>query len=369
MNRDTVTIATLSQEKAEKLSSKLKEEKIHCVLENAFSIRPTFGKAVRVKINKNDVEKAFRIMIKLKEDSDNESLAEAAAISEVKKILVPVDFSEYSLNACRYAADLAIKTDAELKLLHVYFLPEVDTVVTDGHTMPFQKLKEEVEADAEQLLNELITTIKTEIESFEANELGLNYEMLNGLAHEEIIQLAEIYEPDIIIMGTRGNETDDTAFIGSVTEKVIEYVKMPVLAIPKLTHYKSFRDINRVLYATNFDESDFTAIKKLMKIIKPFDLKLDFIHVADKTLNQWDKLKFSGLKEYLSKVHGKSDIRCEIVYGMKVPTAYKAYIKTNGIGILALTQYKRNILNKLLEPGLTHEILMQSDIPLLIFHQ
>jgi nucleotide-binding universal stress UspA family protein len=76
----------------------------------------------------------------------------------------------------------------------------------------------------------------------------------DGIPEEEILRYAKEYKPQIIIMGTRGRSQKDIDLIGSVTAEVIERSKTFVYAIPEHTPLKTFNDIKKVAFVTNFEE-------------------------------------------------------------------------------------------------------------------
>ena len=64
-----------------------------------------------------------------------------------KKILVPVDYSECSVLACRYAVQIACILGAEIKLVHTYYSPAFDLIELSGAVQTQTQLKEEVMVD------------------------------------------------------------------------------------------------------------------------------------------------------------------------------------------------------------------------------
>ena len=62
----------------------------------------------------------------------------------IKKILVPVDYSECSEFACRYAAKIACKLGGQIRFLHAYYTPSFDLIELSGTVQIQSQLKEEV---------------------------------------------------------------------------------------------------------------------------------------------------------------------------------------------------------------------------------
>ena len=101
---------------------------------------------VRVQIDSEDVEKAIRIMMSIVNEY-------AIPIEEIKhelrirRILVPTDFSRGSEDACHYAIRLALKLQAEIKLLHVFENPRPVRIVWRLSRDPAHLLRAEVTAE------------------------------------------------------------------------------------------------------------------------------------------------------------------------------------------------------------------------------
>lgn len=368
MTSKLVTIATLPNSRAQILKNRLESEGVIVILDNVFSLKTPLSGGVQLKIKNEDVEKAFKIMIHFKDESENQSLFNVGKLKGIKRILVPVDFSDYSHKAFLFAVDFANAIEAEIRLHHVYFLPEVDTVVQDGSIIGYAAMSDEVITDAEIKMQNYIAEIEKRTGNHDENKCSIECSLSNGIAHEEILNIVDIYEPELIIMGTRGQQSLETEFIGSVTQKIIEYADIPILAIPKQSKINSLAEIKRVMYATNFDESDFVAIRKLMNIAIPLKLQIDCVHITEKGAGAWDKIKLEGLKQYFTKVYNRSNVKCELISEMAQKAAIEAYIKTNDIDLISITTYKRSLIQRLFEDSITEMMLENTEIPLLVFH-
>ncbi|CAN5810273.1 universal stress protein [soil metagenome] len=143
--------------------------------------------------------------------------------SEIKKIMVPTDFSETSKMALAHAAFLSRLLHAELMLVHVqafdpfYFeIPEPLLVVQDH-----SKLDNFIEGK----LNELADQVEA--------EYGLRPRHLTITGHvaNEIMLLAQQEKTDLIIMGTHGAKGFEELFLGSNAHKITELAPCPVLTV------------------------------------------------------------------------------------------------------------------------------------------
>jgi nucleotide-binding universal stress UspA family protein len=138
---------------------------------------------------------------------------------EVKKMLVPVDFSENSKKILEAAGYFSAVCEAELHVVFVvqsfddysgFFVPH----------MPVAKFEEEMLQAAEQ-----------KMEKFLAGQKNIEAKVLVGDVAEEIIRHAEENGMDMIIMGTHGYKGLEKVMFGSVAEKVVRSSPCPVLTI------------------------------------------------------------------------------------------------------------------------------------------
>ena len=138
---------------------------------------------------------------------------------EIKKILVPVDFSENSKKILDSASDIAGKFGAALSVVFVvqsfddysgFFVPH----------MPVAKFEEEMVQGAEQ-----------KMDSFMGGYENVEAKVLIGDVGEEVVRYAEEIGIDMIIMGTHGYKGLEKVMFGSVAEKVVKTAPCPVLTI------------------------------------------------------------------------------------------------------------------------------------------
>lgn len=141
-----------------------------------------------------------------------------------ERLLVPIDFSEYSSGQLAYARDLARRIGAELVLLHVIEVhaPPVEYGAELGES---DRYGEQVQQRAREALEAL------------AQEAGLEAdEYVAQLAHgHPVIQIptfADEVKAGMIVIATRGRTGIEHLVIGSVTERVVRGASCPVWTLP-----------------------------------------------------------------------------------------------------------------------------------------
>jgi nucleotide-binding universal stress UspA family protein len=370
MNDRLVTIAIHSYSRAEILKERLNAEGIDCYLKNVNVVYSAVPGGVEVRVNEKDMEQALRIIEKVSEEYRNEDNAQKVEPTKVQRILVPVDFSEYSKNACRYALGLAEKLDAEIKLLHVYYNPIVNSMpMTDTYyyQVNLDEIIRDIELRAKKQMDRFYNEIKQYADNQGLKNITIDYALVRGITHEEIIQKSEDYDPDVIIIGTRGSGEKPGDLIGGVTYKIIEKTKVPVLAIPEESEFQGIGNVN-IMYVTDFDESDYTSIRKLMNIMKPFNIRVYCVHLSTPDTNEYDKVKMDTFKEYIQTEYENQTFECDLIEKKDFLAGIQEFIEGKSIDIISLVTHKRSLLEKIFNPSRAKKLLFHTNIPLLVFH-
>ena len=148
---------------------------------------------------------------------------------QLKRVLVPTDFSEFSRTALTYGCEFAAAFGAELHLLHVV-QDVVGLVPEPGLAFPPPgNYMAELQASAEQALARLPGIPGME---------GLNVARATrqGAPFVEIIRYARESDVDLIVLGTHGRTGLAHVLLGSVAERVVRKAPCPVLTVRPSGH-------------------------------------------------------------------------------------------------------------------------------------
>jgi nucleotide-binding universal stress UspA family protein len=176
----------------------------------------------------NPAKTKHRVLVELGR-ADTGLLAEAADTRNfaLKHILVPVDFSQCSLKALRYAVAFARQFKASITLLYVvqqYYLPGDFTGGLD-----YAALEKEIEENSAK-----------ELESIAAKQVGKKapWKVLlrMGRPVDQIIRVADELNADLIILATHGHSGLKHVVLGSTAENVVRHAPCPVLTVRAEEH-------------------------------------------------------------------------------------------------------------------------------------
>lgn len=148
---------------------------------------------------------------------------------ELKRICVPIDFSEESEHALRYALTFAEQFKAELHLLHVV-QDIVPTVPEPGLAiLPTDEIVRSLEKGAEEGLASLPSAEW-------AGKIGIVRAVRHGVPFHEISQYAKQADIDLLVIATHGRTGLAHFLLGSVAERVVRSSPCPVLTVRHPEH-------------------------------------------------------------------------------------------------------------------------------------
>lgn len=362
------TIGRHSYARAIQLQNLLQVEGIDCFLAHENLIQPTLSGGVELKVNAPDIEIAMKII--------ENAFPTPATGNRVKKalsfrrILVPVDFSDQSLAACKLAIGLAGSSKAEIRLLHVFYNPSIEATPYDinySYQLNLSKYLQQIEGEAHTNLDRLVNDLKKYLETINITEVTIGHVLINGIAADEIISYSNKFKPGIIVMGTKGIGQKASGSMGSVTARIIEKSEFPVFAIPPDTKLIGMSDLKSILFATDFDPSDELAIEKLIHLIGPHGVKIYCYHISMGVKRPWEKVKMDDLKEHFGRKYPHADIDFGIVMSDNLMNGLQTFLRNNPIDALAVTTHKRGFFANFFAPSITRRIFSDIPRPLLVF--
>jgi nucleotide-binding universal stress UspA family protein len=177
-------------------------------------------------------------------------------MEQFKRILCPVDFSEYSTRSLRYA--IAFAQQHQSKLIVYHCLQPVPSAVYAGAGASHQQWRDATEKQLENFTG-----------AIPADNLEITRTVESGDPATRIAQIAAEDNVDLIVMGTHGAGGYETFLMGSVTNKVLHRVSIPVLSVCRPTRA-----------VLSGDPSDPLLIGKILCPIDPSDVRLPMISRA-----------------------------------------------------------------------------------------
>ena len=194
---------------------------------------------------------------------------------EIKRILCPIDYSEFSRHALEHAIAIAQWYGASATALFV--LPQVASLIPAGDPGLYPPI-----VFAADDLNQF----KAHLDAFVAetrSPVPVDTVVVEGSVTKEITRLARELPADLLVMGTHGRSGFDRLLLGSVTEKMLRTAPCPVLTVPNRVAGVPARPIQfgRILCAVDFSPSSFRALAFAESLAGEVGAYLRILHVVE----------------------------------------------------------------------------------------
>ncbi|HLG57492.1 MAG TPA: universal stress protein [Vicinamibacterales bacterium] len=195
---------------------------------------------------------------------------------EIRRILCPIDFSDFSRRALDHAVVIARWYESTITLVHVSPIVPLAAYAPGSGVVPSANLSPEERAA-------LLASLKEFAAPDAAAGVPFDYQLTEGRAAAQILNAAETLSSDLIVMGTHGRSGFERMILGSVTEKVLRKAACPVLSVPR-----SSLDVvpvpplfKRILCAVDFSDCSMQGLHYAMSLAQEADASLTVLHVID----------------------------------------------------------------------------------------
>ena len=291
-----------------------------------------------------------------------------------KRILLPVDFSEVSLIAARFAFPLAKSLGARIVLIHSFVIPSMaDNLSLAPDSISYQpddmSLDMTLEETSKAQMDRFTERLKQYIKEGVIPPVKFDVEILEGLPESAINDYARETEPLLVVMGTQGSMKKDRDIVGSITAEVLDTSRFPVFTVP-LAAKPALIDsrADDIAFFCNLDGADITALNALAALFPDEKFHVSFYHIVTR------KEKFSPFStdDDMAKLvsYCRSKFR-GYTFDMKRIEADKAreffrqpdFLKAR---FIVLPNKRRTALARLFKPSLPHRLLFHTDIPMLV---
>lgn len=354
-----ITIAIHTYAKALILKSLLENEGIAVVINNVNLIQPVVSSGVRVRIQEKDLPLALKIIERMSEVED------ADVVDDSKpKILIPVDFSDYSVKACLIGFDFARQLGGRVILLHSYVSMPYATAM-----MPFSNEESDdkhAEEKAVKKMTEFEQKVKDEIAKGTLPGVKFSCRVEEGVPEDIIIDCAKRENVSLIVMGTRGKSKKEADLIGSVTAEVLDAGKFPVFSVPEGMEARKMSEIKNVVFFSNLIQQDLISFDEFARLFAGKELNVTIIPIEEQKQNKKLRQYMEQLVEYCHTHYKDFKFAVEHISESNFISDFESFVAKNGVDLILIPNKRRNIFYRLFSPSIAHRMVFHSDIPLLV---
>ena len=262
--------------------------------------------------------------------------------STMNTVIVPIDFSETSFNAARYAVKLLTNhPEVHITLYHTYEKSDAEENRSEG----LEKLKQE-------LLQDRNASISTCIEQ--------------GDFLTELEKLARHRSADLIVMGITGKSSLAQVFMGSNSLKMAENKYCPVMIIPSNANYS---EIKNVLLATDLKNVvSTTPSAPIKKVLEIFKAKLHIVNVNSQHYIELSE-NYQAEQQKLKEMFEEYNPEFYFLRLYDVDDAINKFSEDKNIDLIITINKDHSLVHNFFITSHTKKLAYQSTVPVMVVHE
>lgn len=268
----------------------------------------------------------------------------------MKTIVAPVNFSEASLNAVNYAADMACVIGTSLSLIHVCPIPMVYSEVP----VPVYTIKDLV-AGAQRSLEEIKEKILFETK----DRIKIYTEVRQGNVVSEIESYSNSVDTYAVVMGPEGANAFERFLMEGNTINAVKQLSCPLIIVPSGI---KFTAIKKICLACDLKDITTTIpVMEIRHLMKAFNPEFHVLHInVENEENEKEWLK-EVLEEYHPKYHfiNSEDIEKSII----------DFTEKHHIDLLIIVPKKHSFFASIIKHNHAKRIVLHTHFPVMSIHE
>jgi nucleotide-binding universal stress UspA family protein len=267
----------------------------------------------------------------------------------MKRIIVPIDFSDESLKGLKLAILFANRFKSDLQMVHVQrpksgkFHIELENqynAALDGFEDLIRKYKNELHQDCD-----------------------FSYIIKNGKVHEEIAHQVEAFDDSMIICSTNGESGLSDYIIGSNAYRIVQETERPVITV---TSEKYIGDVKKIVMPIDISKETREKVPMVARIAKAFGSEVHIIKVTGST-NEGIHNKLKMYSAQVKKFFDEQGIKYQstLLVGDNISDSAIEYAKTIDADLIAIMTEQTTSFTNFLLGSYAYQMLNTSPIPVL----
>jgi nucleotide-binding universal stress UspA family protein len=269
----------------------------------------------------------------------------------MKTIIVPLDFSNESLNGLNYSLMLANKTSANIQMIHV---------VGKNDSIDSQLQKTETQL-AIIKFEDVLLKYKEKCSS----KVTLNYNIKEGKIFEEVTNLAQLFDEALIVLSTHGASGFEELFIGGNAYKIASHSKIPVITVRKKC---LLANINKIVLPLDSTIETCEKVPYTVKIAQQFNSKIHLLSVQHSDSQQLNKKTHQYVEQVSSYIDShKVSYIVEHLQGENVTDTVLDYANSVKADLISIMTEQETNISKFFLGSYAHQMINKAFIPVFLF--
>lgn len=277
-------------------------------------------------------------------------------------ILLPFDGSDGANEVLQHASDITHWADATLHLLYVADTTRESVATVDGQVI------DTLVREGEDILDEAVATLNTRSIAYDTN-------VVQGNPAPTIVEYAERYGHELIVMPTHGREGISRYLTGSVTEKVVRLSSVPVLTVRMQPEEQIHFPYESILIPTDGSSAATNAAEHGLSLAASLNATVHVLSVIDDTAlgvdvrsaishQKNEQAATDAVDEIVSQAetHGVTETVTQIEHG-RPANEILDYIKSNDIHAVAMGTTGRRGTDRILFGSVAEKTVRSAPVP------
>lgn len=274
----------------------------------------------------------------------------------MKRIIVPVDFSETAENAAVYAVHVAQFYRADVWLFYNYSL--VATMAEYGYASVS-------EAEMESAAIFELEEFKKKIQAQLTVPVNISIKAGCGDLIDSLNSFCAEIEPDMVVFGLSGKNALARLVVGSNTIKAIHHLKYPVLVVPPKA---AFTPVRKIGFACDYKKVfQTTPVSFLKKLVKDFNADLYVLNVEYKQDGQSAQIAAESM--YISELLKELKPFYSAIYSSDITLGINWFAEKEKIDWMLMIPRQHNLMDKIFGRSQTKALLYHTNVPVLCMHE
>ncbi len=273
----------------------------------------------------------------------------------MKRILVPIDFSEQAKCAAKVAANIAKQTDAEIYLLHMLELPEgiVDAMSGGDNSTPASLL--------------FMKKVHERFDELKAQDFFNGIHVIESVhfhkTFDGVINESKKQNIDLIVMGSSGATGLKEILVGSNTEKVVRHSEVPVLVVKTGS---ADLTIKNMVFASDFANNSKLKFQNIIDFASIFNAKLHLLYVNTASNFNSTKKISNTINSFVADFD-IPDFETYIYNDISVEKGILNYANDINTDLIAVNTHGRSGLSQLFKASISEELTNHALKPVITF--
>ena len=281
----------------------------------------------------------------------------------MKKIIVPIDFSENSEKALLAAKTIASSYQAEIIIIHAFQPVIQDFGIVEGGIIPTIPSYASPNVNL-NLENEYLGQLSKWKDTIVSEGFSCSFKLYHTTVKYAVEESIEEFDADLVIIGRTGQGGFFDKLIGSSATSIAIHSKCPVMVVPPQSNLTA---INHIVYATQLEYEEIQNLVELLEFKKSVGSKIEFLKISSDQQPdiQPDNQYIADMKEKLDM----TDTRFTIKEYDDVLEGIESFADEVSADLIAVSSRERSFLEEfIINPSLTKKLILDTHIPVLIFH-